>query len=122
MNEGISEAQSPSDVDSGDADLPWIDEGAYAVVRMPMTWGWASILGFVTAFTYAQYADWSRGLVRVWLELSVFLVSGLIFGFVGRRRDRKRFPALAGRLLNGGVLFSCLVSVVAFYFERYDLW
>ncbi|MEM1202602.1 MAG: hypothetical protein AAGN66_05185 [Acidobacteriota bacterium] len=97
------------------------NEGAYEVVRIPMTWGWASILAFAGAYLVASSADWSRGMLRVWGELSILLIPGLIFGILGRRRDRRSFPALAGRLLNGGALLTFVVSMTAYVLVRYGV-
>lgn len=93
-----------------------LNEGAYEVVRLPLTWGMASILVFVVAYLYGNYSDYSRGWVKIWVETGAILSVGLIFGLIGRRRDKKTFPALVGNLLNGGILFMFLsVGLVFLY-------
>ena len=49
------------------------------------------------------------------------LLVGLVFGVVGRRRDTRRFPALVGKLLNGGVLLTFVLVVVAFFAQYYQI-
>ena len=97
------------------------DESEYDVIRWPLNWGASSILVFVLAFTYGNNADYSRGWMRTWAETSAILLLGLLFGIVGRRRDDKRFAALVGNLLNGGVLLTFILIVIAFFAQYYQL-
>ncbi len=94
-------------------------EGEYEVVRSPISWGGASILTFVAAFSFADNADWSTSWVRIWSVILAIVAVGMIFGITGRRRDKKRFPALVGILLNGGVMLTFVTGLIAFLFERY---
>ncbi len=94
-------------------------EAEYEVVRWPVSWGGASILSFVAAFTYADNADWSKSWVKIWGIILGIVILGLILGITGRRRDKKRFPALIGILLNGGVMLTFAAVVIAFVYERY---
>lgn len=92
------------------------EDGAYEVVRLPLTWGGASILVFCIAYLYGNYSDYSRSWVKIWVETGAILSFGLTLGLVGRRRDKKTFPALVGNLLNGGILFMFLsVGLVFLY-------
>ncbi len=94
-------------------------EGEYEVVRWPVSWGGASILAFIAAFSYGSNADWSKSWVKIWSVILAIVAVGLIFGIKGRRRDRRSFPALAGLLLNGGVVLTFLVGLIGFLIERY---
>ncbi len=94
-------------------------EAEYEVVRWPISWGGASILSFVAAFTYADNADWSKSWVKIWGIILMIVIFGLILGITGRRRDKKRFPALTGILLNAGILLTFIVGVAGFLYERY---
>ena len=94
-------------------------DSEYDVIRWPINWGGASILTFGLAFVYGNNADYSRGWVRVWAETSVLLVVGLVFGVIGRRRDKKRFPALVGNLLNGGILLTFIAVALAFLYAYF---
>ena len=94
--------------------------GAYDVVEWRASWSRSSLLVFAGLFlfcfslpflarAYRGYYFWAE-IVIVVLPVLSFL--GTVLGVIARSRPGQRRGAFYGTVLNGAVLFSCVVAFV----------
>lgn len=111
---------------SDDDTSPVESTGEYATISLRSVWGSLSLLLFVAAVGARQLVRLLPGHLQGWgimPPLAVMVVpplalAGLLVGWVGLRRERRRTLAVLGVLLNGIVLVATLLFLAGFWWVR----